>query len=358
MREPLSPELARIFRRFEPLPERIERNRRRLRAYLILFVTLSSFLVALSLVMGSYLTLLLFALRMRIDGLLDALWWFTVNLPMVIALSWAGIVPLFTIWCARTVRAGEIGVLSALKAVPVPTGEMGTVKSALHDAVIASGLKMPRLAVIDDDAVNAFVVAHDQSTGWIGVTAGLARRLDVDELRCVLAHLVARLQDGSARTSTVLAELFAGASGVATAGDHLLDMCTEEPDDGVFESTAKTIVTPVMIFYSITRWCLSISALVIQRGYRRHQALTAEYADSMGMLLTRDPGGMMGALEKVLPADNRPGTVWDVRFREDIFGALFFAWPTYSFHDDPELVRIRRMREVLGPAAIGESGVS
>lgn len=358
MREPLSPELERIFRRFEPLPERIERNRRRLRAYLILFVTLSSFLVALSLVMGSYLTLLIFALRMRIDGLLEGFWWFTVNLPMIIALTWAGIVPLFTLWCIRTVRAGEIGVLSALKAMPVPTGELGVVKSALHDAAIASGLKMPRLAVIDDDAVNAFVVAHDQSSGWIGVTSGLVRRLDVDELRCVLAHLVARLQDGSARTSTVLAELFAGASGAASAGDHLLDMCTEQPDDGLFESTAKTIVAPVMIFYAITRWCLSISALVIQRGYQRHQALTAEYADSMGMLLTRDPGGMIGALEKVLPADNRPGTVWDVRFREDIFGALFFAWPTYSFHDDPELIRIRRMREVLGPAAIRGADVA
>lgn len=352
MPTPSTDELRTLFRNFQPLPERAARNAWRLRMFVAVYVTVSSFLVALSLVAGVWITVFFLAGRLREEALFIAVAWLTHYFPHLILGVWLVCAPLFLIWCVRTLRAGEIGVLLKLHAVPMHTGEHPQVKSALHQVCLAAGATLPRLAVIDDDSLNAFVLTHRSESAWIGVTRGLATTLTPAELRCVLAHLVARIEDGSARTATVLAELFAAASGTANAGDQMLDACTEDVNDSVTQTFLKGLLSPLTILYGVTRTCLSLTGIIVLAGYRTQQELNAEYADAAGMLLMKDPEGMMGALKKVLPADNRPGSVFEAKFREDIFGALFFAWPTFSFDDDPELVRIRRMREVLGPAAL------
>ncbi len=339
-----------IFDRFEPLPQRAERNRRRLRIYMALYVTLSSALVAIALVGGVYLAVALVALRLGDPDLMRLLAAFTVRLPVYIGLTWAVCLPMFGVWCARAAKRPLSALLRRLSATPVAPGEHSHAKAALHQAVIASGMRMPRLALIPDQSVNAFVIAQDTDTAWIGVTGGLLDILSQDELRAVFAHLVSRVRDGSALTTTVLAELFDAASRAGGSGDALVDSYAPDAYDSVGAQFLKTLVSPMALLYLMVRMCLGISSAFILPGYRRAQEVTAEAADSEGMLLTRDPAGMLGALEKVLPADNRPGTVWDQRFREDVFGALFFAWPTFSFIDDRELIRIQRMREVLGAA--------
>lgn len=332
------------FARFEPLPQRVERNRRRLWLFLSCYVMLSSVLVAVSLVSGVYLAVLLVAVRARSYVLLDFVGVFTERFPGIVAVTWVACVPFFVTWCLIAVLRPEDALLCRLRAIPVPTGDYRQAKSMLHDAAIASGMAVPCLALIPDDSVNAFVTARGKETASVGVTSGLLDKLTPDELRAVFAHLIARVGDGSARSATVIAELFDAASESGRIGDRLLEEGSESA------LILNTLLSPLSLVYLMTRMCLSITALIVLPGYRRAQIVTAECADSEGMLLTRDPGGMLGALEKVLPADNRPGTVSDPRFREDIFGALFFAWPTFSFADDPELTRIERMREVLGAA--------
>lgn len=348
----LPDDLKALFKRFEPLHERIERNRRRLTLFFGAYATLTSFLVAVAVVTGAYLALLLVAFRIGGEYLVGALFWFTINGPFIVLGIWALCLPAFIIWSIRTLRRGETSLLQDLRAVPVAIGEYPIAKAALHDVAIASGMPLPRLAVIRDDAVNAFVISHHSDAGWIGVTSGLLDRLSKDELRFVFAHLIARIEDGSARTATILAELFATAADAAARSDRLLDIGSDRVDDTFVQTVMRIVLAPISSWYGLTRGCLGMTKFIVLSGYRKQQMLNAECADSMGMMLTKDPASMMSALNKVLPADNRPGTIYEPRFRKDVFGALFFAWPVFSYADDEELVRITRMREVLGPASI------
>ncbi|NTW29233.1 MAG: M48 family metalloprotease [Coriobacteriia bacterium] len=326
-----------MFDRFEPLPERAQRNRKRLRNFLVVYVALSSVLVVLALHASVFLVLLFGGYQAGVSVLLGSLSWFIGRFPAIFFMTWAVCAVLFGIFCLRRVRQREAALLGRLRAIPVPTGSYPVAKSALHDAAIVSGMPVPRLALIPDGSVNAFVIAYTPQTAWIGVTNGLLDRLSESELRCVFTHLIARVRDGSARTATVLAELFGAASEVGSAADGLLQERDDNPSDG-------------SLLYRAIRTCFGITSFFVLAGYRRAQAVNAECADSEGMLLAKDPEAMLGALEKVLPADNRPGSISEPRFRDDLFGALFFAWPAFSFNDDPELVRIQRMREVLGAA--------
>jgi Zn-dependent protease with chaperone function len=342
--------------RFDTLPERVDGNRNRRLAFLVSYVTLSSALVAAAVVAGVYLTSLLIALRVRDPAIFEGVAGFGLELPFIFAGVWALSAPAFAVWCVRALRRPETALLGQLGAVPVGLGAQREAKSVLHDASIAGGIPIPRLAVITDDSLNAFVIARSTSVAWVGVTTGLLGALSPDELRCVFAHLVARVVDGSALTATLLAELFDASSRAARTGDGLLEAYAPDEWDGFGSTLLKELLSPATLLYGMVRMCLGLTTLVVVPGYKRTQMLAAECADSEGMLLARDPDGMLGALEKVLPADNRPGRVSDPRLREDIFGALFFAWPTFSFADDPELVRISRLREVLRAAGVNTPG--
>lgn len=331
-------ELKQLFDAFEPLPQRCARNKRRLRVYLWLYVLLSSAFGCAVIVVGFFALVALDALESVNTELLAWTARSASSTPVIIGILWVVCMPPIALWCHRATRRPERYLLAFLGAQPVALGECKVAKSALHDAVIAAGMPMPRLALISDTSLNAFVVAHSAPTAWIGVTSGLLGALSQDELRSVMAHLVARIRDGSAVTATVLAELFLSIDGSAQLGEGGMYAETGEPP------SKSALVT------SLARWVISASSLVVLSGYKRAQQVIAESADVEAMMLTRDPTAMLGALRTVLPADNRPGTIWDPWLREDVFGALFFAWPTVSFAGDEELVRIRRMREVLGAA--------
>ena len=334
--------------RCEPILPRVDRNRRRLTAFLIAYVTLSSVLVATALVGGVYLAMALVAIRVGGSAAAAPLAWFTIRLPIFIGVTWIACAIAFGLWCLRVMGRPETALLERLNAVRADRGQYQRAKSCLHDAAIAAGMPLPRLAIIADGSLNAFVVARTPTTACVGITDGLFEALTADELRCVFAHLVARIRDGSARTATVLADIFDAAAAAGRTGDLLMEENSVDEGDGIGSAYAKQVFSPAIVVYGTTRLCLALTAMIILPGYQRAQAVTAECADSEGMLLAKDPRGMIQALEKVLPADNRPGDVMGPRFREDIFGALFFAWPTWSFADDPELVRIARLREVLG----------
>lgn len=340
--------------RHEPLWQRVERNRRRLRAFMAVYVTVSSALVALALVGGVYLSLLLMFVATARHSLNDdlllaaAVAWYTARLPLLSLATWAVCAVAFALWCVRVLRRPQAPLLGRLGAIPAPVGQHRTAKSCLHRVALAAGIPVPRFAVIPDDSLNAFVVARNVDSCWIGATTGLLDTLSPDELLCVFAHLVARVLDGSAVLVTALAELFDAASEAGKSGDRLLDDFLPDEDDSFLPAVLKRFAAPVTTTYLMVGMCLSLTGAIVCGGYRDAQARTAECADAEGMLLAKDPRGMLGALEKVLPEDNRPGKASEPRFREDVFGSLFFAWPTFSFADDPELARIDRLRETLG----------
>ena len=354
-----------LVARFQPLPERIARNRRHVIGFMVLYVVVASFLVALSVVAcagSALLWIALWRIEVRLPfylenlyGLISEVQRLNGSISAIVLAAWIALVLEFLVSTWLALRSGEDKLLVALNAEPMPLGEYREVKSALHDVVIATGAARPKLVVVHDRAINAFAISHHNETGWIGVTTGLVDSLSIEELRCVLAHLVARLQDGSARTATILSELFMVADNIKTKRDRFLRFFHEDPDMLIMWAL-RWLLTPFvlhfLLLHAVADSCGSMVIGFTKSWYRRKQCAAAECADAMAVSITKDPANMIRALSKVLPADNRPGVAIEPMFKTYVFGAVFFAWPSFSFADDPELVRVQRLQEILGPAVI------
>jgi heat shock protein HtpX len=82
----------------------------------------------------------------------------------------------------------------------------------LENLCISRGLTMPKLKLMDDDALNAFATGLNEKQYSITVTTGLAARLDDAELEAVLGHELTHIRNGDVRMM-VIAVIIAGAIG-------------------------------------------------------------------------------------------------------------------------------------------------
>src|SRR3989442_10553557 len=79
----------------------------------------------------------------------------------------------------------------------------------LENLCISRGITMPKLKVMDDDALNAFATGMNEKQYSITVTSGLLKRLDDAELEAVLGHELTHIRNGDVRM-LVIAVIIAG----------------------------------------------------------------------------------------------------------------------------------------------------
>ncbi len=79
-------------------------------------------------------------------------------------------------------------------------GHEQRLRNVVEEMAIASGLKVPRIFVLDrDDAINAFAAGWEQNDSVVAVTRGALQRLSRDELQGVVAHEFSHILQGDAR---------------------------------------------------------------------------------------------------------------------------------------------------------------
>src|SRR5260370_6841544 len=79
----------------------------------------------------------------------------------------------------------------------------------LENLCISRGLTMPKLKVMDSDALNAFASGLNQKQYSITVTRGLLERLEDPEVEAVLGHELTHIRNGDVRL-LVIAVVIAG----------------------------------------------------------------------------------------------------------------------------------------------------
>src|ERR1700716_2405828 len=79
----------------------------------------------------------------------------------------------------------------------------------LENLCISRGLTMPKLKVMDDDALNAFATGLNEKQYSITVTSGLLARLDDPEIEAVLGHELTHIRNGDVRL-LIVAVIIAG----------------------------------------------------------------------------------------------------------------------------------------------------
>ncbi len=258
-----------------------------------------------------------------------------VPVAIVTALVWFAIAYLINTRLVRTMTGAR----------PVTREQEPRLYNLMENLCISRGLTMPRLCVIETDALNAFAAGVSRPQYMVAVTRGLIDALDDAELEAVLGHELSHIRNGDARLMMVAA-VFVGIISLVTDQFGRLFRGVNVPlgrgssssgsgsGSGSGGSRGKGGGGAVIILILIAVACFLLArllAVVIRMALSRRREFMA---DAGAVELTRNPDAMIGALRKIegrstiadAPADLKPMYI-DLGHSPGFFGGLFATHP-------------------------------
>ena len=183
-------------------------------------------------------------------------------------------------------------VLSLNKARPASKEEDQKLVNILDALMLASGLPVkPRLYVVDDPQPNAFATGRNPENAVICVTTGLLKKLDYYELEGVIAHEMSHIKNYDIRLSCVVSVMVGFVVMLSDLFSRLLFWGSIKDNDS--DSKANGILMIIgLIFLILSPIFGSLMQLALSR---KREFL----ADSTAVEFTRNPDGLISALQKL-----------------------------------------------------------
>ena len=164
--------------------------------------------------------------------------------------------------------------------------------NVIEEVVIASGLPMPKVAIVEDTAPNAFATGRDPDHALIAFTTRILDVMDRDELQGVIAHELAHVANRDTLVSAVAATT---AGAIAILSDFLMRMMWF----GGGRDRDRNSNPLAMVFSLIILLLAPIAAILLKSAISRKRE---SLADATAVSFTRNPAGLRKALE-VLASD-------------------------------------------------------
>ncbi len=166
--------------------------------------------------------------------------------------------------------------------------------NVIEEVVIASGLPMPKVAIVEDSAPNAFATGRNPEHALIAFTTRILEVMDRDELQGVIAHEMSHVANRDTLVSAVAATT---AGAIAILSDFLTRMMWfgggRDRRDGNSNPIALVLSLAILIM-------APIAAMLLKSAISRKRE---SLADATAVSFTRNPAGLRKALE-VLAADS------------------------------------------------------
>jgi heat shock protein HtpX len=164
----------------------------------------------------------------------------------------------------------------------------------IQEITIASGLPMPKVAIVIDSAPNAFATGRNQDHALIAFTTGILDVMDRDQLQGVIAHELAHVANRDTLVSAVAATT---AGAIAILSDMLMRMMWF----GGGRDRDRSGGNPILLVFSLLLLILApIAAILLKSAISRKRE---SLADATAVSFTRNPAGLRSALE-VLERDS------------------------------------------------------
>src|SRR5580693_4727615 len=202
----------------------------------------------------------------------------------------------------------------------------------LENLCISRGITMPKLKIIDDDALNAFSTGMNQKQYSITVTTGLLSRLNDAEMESVLGHELTHVRNGDVRMMVIAVIIAGGISFVAELVARLwfyngfsFGRSRSNDREGGGGGAGFAILIAI---------ALLVLAYVLSFLIRLALSRSREYlADAGSVELTQNPDAMISALRKIegrgeLPRATSAVMEMCVDNPREGFGELFDTHPT------------------------------
>jgi heat shock protein HtpX len=164
----------------------------------------------------------------------------------------------------------------------------------IEEHVIASGLPMPKVAIVEDTAPNAFATGRDPEHALIAFTTRILEVMDRDELQGVIAHELSHVANRDTLVSAVAATT---AGAIAILSDFMARMMFFGGGRDRRDGNSNPLLLVVSLFIMILA---PMAAMLLKSAISRKRE---SLADATAVSFTRNPAGLRKALE-VLAADS------------------------------------------------------
>jgi heat shock protein HtpX len=200
----------------------------------------------------------------------------------------------------------------------------------LENLCISRGITMPKLKVMETDALNAFATGMNPKQYSITITSGLLGRLDDAEVESVLGHELTHIRNGDVRMMVVAVVIAGVVSFVAELVFRLwfyngFSFRSSRSDDRRGGGAAIAILIAVALL--VLAYALSF---IIRLALSRSREFLA---DAGSVELTKNPDAMISALRKIEGRGELPGATSAVMEMcidnpREGFGELFDTHPS------------------------------
>lgn len=222
------------------------------------------------------------------------------------------------------INVGLIGAVSGAKGLS--REDNPKLYRMLENLCISRGLTVPKLAIVESEALNAFASGVNDEQFTVTVTSGLLAQLNDAEVEAVLAHELTHIRNGDVRLM-IIAVVIAGI--ISLVGEIVfrnLGRVRVSSDDSKKGSGVAILIGFAVIAVA---WFL---AVVVRLSLSRSR----EYlADAGAVELTKNPDAMISALLKIAgraDIEGVPSGVMDMCFENDPddFADLFSTHPSVT----------------------------
>ena len=188
-------------------------------------------------------------------------------------------------------------VLASVNAREATRDEDLQLTNILEALMVASGLEnKPRLYVIDSAQPNAFATGRNPENAIICVTTGLLNKLNYYELEGVIAHELSHIKNYDILLSAVISVMVGFVIMISDIFTRTIFRPSRRDRDS--ENKGNAIIMLVgLIFLIISPIISNLIQLAVSR---RREFL----ADSTAVQFTRNPDGLISALQKISADDS------------------------------------------------------
>lgn len=282
------------------------------------------------------LLIVFFMLLAAIGTAVGYLWLGDMTFGVVIAVIIGAIYAMSMIFQSTNV------VMSMNHAREVTEQEAPQLYHIVEDMAMVAQIPMPRVFIIEDQSLNAFATGSSPENAAVAATTGLLAVMNREELEGVIGHEVSHIRNYDIRISTIAVALASAITLLSSLGSRMIWF-----GGGRRRSDDRDNGTGLLVFlFSILSLILApLAATLVQLAISRQR----EYlADASSVELTRNPQGMINALQKLQqsapmqqPVDAASAALYinDPIKKEERLTSLFSTHPSISD-------RIERLRQM------------
>ncbi|HEV3407018.1 MAG TPA: M48 family metallopeptidase [Candidatus Dormibacteraeota bacterium] len=192
---------------------------------------------------------------------------------------------------------GSATVLAAMGAQEANPQQYQQLYNVVQALAIGDGLPLPKVYVINDPSPNAFATGRDPNHAAVTVTTGLLEMMNREELQGVLAHEMSHIKNFDVRLLLVVTTMIGLAAIIAGV---FWNSVGRMRFGGRNSGQAMLVIFAIGVLFTIV--AVLVGPLMQLALSRQRESL----ADVSGVELTRNPQGLISALQKIAQNDKPP----------------------------------------------------